>query len=161
MVKKMIVLALIATFALTTFAAVDAMAKGDKSGYSQHGYKKADMESKLYKKLYFIMKNQDGIGISDAQVDKVMALKLKTKKDLIMKKAEIDVLALDIKAAMCEDEIDLNAVNALIDKKYDLKKAKTKAIVAASVELKKIITDDQMDKMKDLIKAQCEKSKRN
>ena len=55
---------------------------------------------------------------------------------------------MDIKEAMWSDNLDLEAINTLIDKKYDLKKAKAKSSIADYAELKGILTEEQKAKMK-------------
>ena len=120
------------------------------------GHGKKGLEGKFSSKAHMILKNKEELGLTDEQVATIKDLKLKTKKDVIRKKAEIDVLALDIKAAMYGDTIDTEAVNELIDKKYEIKKAKTKSLVAACATLKGTLTDDQKSKMKDLYK-NCKK----
>jgi len=119
-----------------------------------------DLEGKFCKKAMLIVKNQEELGLSDEEVKKIKDLKITTKKDLIMKKAEIEVLGLDIKAALWEDTIDLGSVNTLIDKKYELKKQKTKSIVAAYVALKGMLTKEQQGKLKSLICGSGKKSKK-
>ena len=96
--------------------------------------------------------------LTDEQIKKVKALKLDTKKDLIMTNAEIDVLALEIKAEMWMDSIDLDSIDKLIDKKYDLKKGKTKSLVASYAALKNILTKGQKTKMKEIYKKCSKKS---
>ena len=99
--------------------------------------------------------------ISDEQVKKIKGLKVSTKKDLIRKKADIDIVALDIKSALWEDEVDLATVNALIDRKYDLKKEKAKSLVAAYAALKGILTEEQRDKLKTLYRGGKDKKTKN
>jgi len=123
------------------------------------------LEDKFSKKTKLILSNQDELGLSDEQVKKVKELKLETKKGLLKANAEIDIIALDIKAKMWTDSIDTNSVNKLIDKKYDLKKEKTKSLVAAYVALKDILTKEQKEKMGELykkckMKSSMKKSKR-
>lgn len=123
------------------------------SVYAEHGKMKGghgDFDQKFCQKAMMIVKNQEELGLSDAQVKKVKDLKMSTKKDLIRKNAEIEILALDIKSALWEDEVDLNAINTLIDKKYDLKKEKTKSLVAAYVSLKGMLTKEQQKTLKGL-----------
>ena len=72
----------------------------------------------------------------------------------------IYIIAIDIKSAMWEDTIDVNSTNALIDKKYDLKKEKAKALVAAYAELKSMLTDEQQKKLKSLCKDNKDKKKK-
>ena len=75
---------------------------------------------------------------------------------MIRKKAEIDIVALDIKAAMRDEQINTGAIDKLIDRKYDLKKAKAKSLVGAYAAVNGILTDEQKSKLKSLWK-KCKK----
>ena len=119
-----------------------------------HGW---DLEKKFSYKAGFILKNKEELGLSDKQAGKIKDLKINTKKELIEKKAEIDILALDIKSEMWKDTLDTKAVNKLIDKKYELKAEKAKLLVNAYATLKRTLTKKQKEKMKGLIK-ECKKS---
>lgn len=144
-----LILVLIASYLLPVAYAYDSKkTKGYHCG----------LKDKLFRKAHFILKNQEELGLSDEQVKKIKNLKLEAKKDLIKKKAEIDVIAVDIKAKMWEDAVDTEAVNKLIDQKYELKKAKTKSLMEAYAALKSILTEEQKKKLKDLWK-KCKKKK--
>ncbi len=119
------------------------------------GYQK-DFDGKVFHKAYFLLKNKEELGLSDEQVKEIKDLKLKVKKDSITRKAEIETLALDIKAKMHEETIDTEDINGLIDKKYELKKAKSKSLVEAYVTLKDILTKEQKKELKSLYK-KCKK----
>ena len=119
------------------------------------GYNKG-WESKIFYKAHFMIKNQDELGLSDEQVKKIKELKLAAKKELIDRKAKIEILGVDIKGLLYKDPINLEAINALIDQKYEIKKAKTKYIVQTYANLKNILTDEQKAKLKTLWK-QCKK----
>ena len=84
-------------------------------------------------------------------------LDIRTKKDIIRKEAEIEIICLDIKAGMSEDPIDTNAVNKLIDKKYELKKEMAKSFVDGCATLKNTMTKEQKAKMKEIKKAMKQK----
>lgn len=147
MYKKFVVLALLVSFG---FFATGAYAECSKCGKKEE----PGLDEKFYMKAGLIIKSQDELGLSDEQVKKVKDLKHATKKDLIMKEAEIEVIAVDIKAALWEDKIDLAAINGLIDKKYEIKKGKAKALVAAYATLKGLLTAEQLKSMKALY-SQC------
>ena len=102
-----------------------------------------DFGEEIFNKAHFILENQEELEISDEQAKKIKDLKIKAKKDMIKIKAEIDLIAIDIKQETWKDAIDTEAVNALIDKKYDLKKEKAKSSVVAYAELKSILTEEQ------------------
>ena len=85
-------------------------------------------------------------------------IKLNSKKDTIEKTAEIDILALDIKAGLYGDTVDSAQLGALIDKKYKIKAEKAKATVGAYAALKGVLTEAQKEKMKELYK-KCKPSR--
>ena len=147
MTKKLLVSAVLVSAMFFELTALDACAMHDKG--KEH---KMDFEKKFYSKAHMVLENSEELGLSDEQVKKVKELKMSTMKDLIKKNAEIEVLAIDIKAEMWADSINVNAVNKLVDKKYDLKKEKTKSLIAACVSLKDILTKEQKEKMKGIWK---------
>ncbi len=154
--KKLAIVGIVAialVFAISV-SAINACDGHGKSSWSKCSGKsgKWDLESKFYMKAYMIIKNSDELGLSDKMVDKIRELKMSTKKSLVMKKAEIEVIGLDIKSMLHGDTVNIEEINKLIDKKYDLKKEKTKSIVAACVTLKSYLSEDQMDKLKKLCK---------
>lgn len=124
------------------------MTLGGSTALAKSGYKKDSIKDKFFKKIKMMYVYQDEIGLSDEQMDKIKAIKIDLKKDLIMKKAQIQVIMVDVKAALYEDEINVEAVSALVDKKYEIKKAKMKKLIQAYADVKKILTQDQMDNLK-------------
>jgi len=110
-------------------------AKGGRSSYT--------MTDKFFNKYQWIMDSRSEISLTDDQVSNIKSLKHEFKKDIILLEAQIDVLALDIKSAMHQNPIDVDAVNALVDRKYDLKKTKVKSSVEAIAKLKSEITPGQ------------------
>ncbi len=123
------------------------------SAFADEGTRQMDksgLEQKFYKKAYMAISYADELKIADTQLIKIKALKSKLKKSTIMKEAEINVLALEISDELGEEKIDLDSVNKLLDRKYELKKQLAKELVEAYVELREILTEEQMAKMKDL-----------
>lgn len=114
------------------------------------------LEGKFSRKAHFILKNKEELGLSDKQIEKIKDLKIKTKKDLIRKNAELEILTLDVKSGLWKDTIDTDAVNKLVGKKYDLKKEKAMSLVNAYAALKDTLTKEQKEKMKDLC-GKCKK----
>ncbi|MFH1857288.1 MAG: Spy/CpxP family protein refolding chaperone [Candidatus Omnitrophota bacterium] len=147
MKTKRVVVLFLASVLLFSVGAIQAYAfdYGMKEGHP------GGFEGKFLQKAKVVLSHQQELALSDEQVTKVKGLKMKLQKDLIRADAEIDIAAIDIKAEMGKDSIDVNAVNKLIDKKYDLKKERAKAVVAACAALKDILTKEQKDKMKGLM----------
>ena len=140
--KALMIAFLIAVLTLS-FALPSVYAGGHKKG----------LDSKVLKKAHMILKNKEELGLSEEQVEKIKNLKIETKKSLVKQKAEIEILGIDIKAKLWEDAINTEAVNKLIDQKYELKKAKAKSLVEALASLKNILTDEQKTKLKEVYKS--------
>ncbi len=124
---------------------------GEKGGCS---CKKGDkprqekMDEMVFHKAHMLLMHQEEMGLSDEQVSKIKSLKIGLKKDLIMRKAEIEIIGVDIKALLWEDSIDTEKVNILLEKKYQLKEKKAKALVKAMADLKAMLTPEQRDMCK-------------
>ena len=125
--------------------------QGKKDG---HG---CNFGKKVLGTMHLAMENQEELALSKDQVAKIKTLKVATKKDLIRNKAEIDVLAIDIKSKLSEETVDLAGVNKIIDQKYELKKAQEKSLVAACVKFRGILTDEQKQKLKKM----CSEKRKN
>jgi hypothetical protein len=159
---------LIAAFILAAFilAPLSQAVARDHSDRKMHAYagqshhqcgqcghdRKADhsLKDKFFKIARFYIANQDEIGLSDKQVQQIIDLKIATKKDLISKKAEIKIAKLDVKVALKQKPIDLEAVKKLISTKYDLKKQKALNLAEAYVKLKSVLSDEQSAKAKEI-----------
>ncbi len=131
-----------------------AMAQGCQKGKgSGQG---CGFEKKLFCKLHLVLVHQEALGLTAEQVSKIKKLKMSTKKDSIKNEADIDLITVDIKAKLCEENICQKSVGKLIDKKYDLKKEKAKAFVSAFAEMNNLLSDEQQ---KQLGKMVCKASK--
>jgi len=109
---------------------------------------KMDFDEKFYHKAKFMLANASEVNLSEAQQDKILDLKMRIKKSMIMKDAEIKVLALNIMEELKKDDVNLDIVNTLIDQKYELKKAKAKELAAAFTELCQIPSKEQKTQLK-------------
>lgn len=150
-------LALVGIIVLTLIAPLPvALAKhGGHGGYEKsHG--KGGLEGKFCSKAHFILGHAKELGLSSEQEDSLLNLKFDTKRSQISKDAEIDMLKLDIMRALHERTIQTEAINKLIDQKYELKKEKAKALVAAFANLKNQLTEEQYTKMKDLYRSKMD-----
>ena len=153
MSKKFTLVAAVASVLILGLAAFPAHAEGyGKKRECHFGSKK----SKGCSKAYMLLKNREELGLSDKQVDRIKALKYDAKKDTIRRQSQIDLVAVDIKKEMHGDTQNVEAVNKLIDKKYDLKKEKAKAQVATCAEIKNVLTEEQKAKLKEIWK-KCKK----
>lgn len=148
MSKKIAISAFLAFALVLSLTAFKAYAY---DGGKKEGFHKG-LEKKFFYKAQLILKNKDKLGLADKQLKKIKSLNIKTKKDVIRKDAELSIIVLDMKAAIREKQIDTAAVNKLLDKKYDLKRDKAKSSLAAYAALKRILTDEQKGKLKNILK---------
>ena len=122
-----------------------------RGGYDQGTHHQKSIEGKFIRTVRMIYHNQDELNVNDNQLNQIRELKIALKKDSIRKKAEIEIIAVDIRSLLYEDEIDVDAVSRLIDQKYEIKKAGMKKVVKSFAELKIILTKEQKEKLKEVI----------
>jgi len=97
---------------------------------------------------------QDELKMSDADVQKIMELKIKTKKEHLKNEAQVECLSLDIMAGIWAPKPDAAAIKKIIDGKFELKREGMKSMVDAFIALKGMFTKDQMKKLKEICKRQ-------
>ena len=124
--------------------------RGHSGKWGHEGKMGGALDGKFFHKASMILKHKKELALSDKQIADLKSLKLETEKNLVMKKAEIEMVSLDIRGKLTDETIDTKAVNALIDKKYDLKKEKEKSLVTAFASLKSLLTDEQKASLKQL-----------
>lgn len=137
-----------AVLAALLMAAAPASLAGGGCGHCGKGG--GDLKSKFFHKAHYIMSNAEELGLSEEQVKDIENLKYDVKKDMIQRGADIEVLGIDIKRLLMDKNINVETVNKMIDQKYELKKEKSKALVAALAELKNSLSDEQYQKLKDM-----------
>lgn len=148
--KKVFVVMTLAAMALFAGTAAFAEMQGCPMGGNTEtgGDVKLGLEEKFVMKAHLIMDNSQELGITEDQLAKIRDIKMKTKKMLIMKEAEIDVIELDIKSGLWQDNVDMAAIGLLVAKKYELEKEKAIGIVEACIAIKGILNPEQMSKLK-------------
>ena len=149
MTKKLLAI-LVALIMVVGLAGQAAYAGGhykDKSSYGSKDDDKLDLGEKFCKKVKMVMKYRKELDLTKDQEEKIKKLKFDTKKAQIKRCAEIDVKKVEIHAEMWMDKMNTAKINELIEEKYDLKKEKAKAYVAAIAQLKSILTEKQQDEL--------------
>lgn len=112
------------------------------------------LEGMFFMKAHAILEHHEELGLSEDKVKAIKRLKLETKKMLIKQDAEIGIIRLDLMDQLHDYPIDVDAVNKLVDQKYELKKAETKNLVKAMAELKGTLTKDQYEKLRKIWEAE-------
>ena len=145
-----VVLCALALASSVTFADQCSMGKCNVMSKGHKMWGKKGLDKMFFFKAHLALAKAKELGLSDDQVSKIKALTYNLKKSFIKEDADIKSLGLDIREAITKDTVDTNAVNSLIDKKYALKATKDKEAVEAYANLKKILTKDQYDKLKEM-----------
>jgi Spy/CpxP family protein refolding chaperone len=155
--KKQSIIVCLLTFLFIGIFSMACYAEGYCKGKKHdqgHGH---GVENKVFHKFHLAISNEVELGLSEEQYEKIKTLKINTKKDLIIKRAEIDVLKIDIKAKLWEDTIDKKGINKLIDKKYEIKKEKAKALVDTYAKFNNILTEEQKKTLETIIRQRHKK----
>jgi len=110
------------------------------------------LEEKVMGKAYFMVSYAKELGISEDQVKSIREMKAGAKKDMIMREAQIESIGVDIQSALGEDMTDMMKINPLLDRKYELKKENTRALITLYGSLKGLLTPEQKEKMMEMMK---------
>ena len=125
-----------------------------RGGHDQGRQHQKSIKEKFFKTVKMIHHNQDELNLNDDQLNQIRALKIAIKKDLIRNKAEVEIVVVDIRSLLHEDKIDVDAASKLIDQKFETKKAGMKKVVKSFAELKNILTKEQKEKLKEVVREQ-------
>ena len=101
-----------------------------------------------------ILENHEELGLTDVDVKKVRDLKIGTKKSMIRNRAEVELLMVDIISSLYQDKPEISEINKLVDKKFDIKKAGMKKLIAAFVGIKKVLSKEQIKQVKAICKSE-------
>lgn len=155
--KRKLILMMAIFLVLGSMASVVSAEYGKGKSVRMHDEKGMSMEDDFFKQVKTIYSNKEDLGIEEGQLAKIKDVKIALKKDLIREQAELDLVMVDIMAMMYADELDGKVMKDLIDKKYEVKKAKAKRVVDACMSLKDILTEEQKAKMKEMKKGMAGK----
>ena len=109
---------------------------------------------KFFHFAHVILENHEELDLTDVDVKKVRDLKIGKKKSMIRNRAEVELLMVDIISSLYQEKPDISAINKLIDKKFDIKKAGMKKLIAGFVGVKKLLSKEQMKQVKAICKAE-------
>ncbi len=144
MSRKIFTLFLLAALAVLFSASASYAMTGQKSyGKSEWGLKESFFHS-----AHGVLEKRDQLGLSDEQVKAIKDLMKETQKNLIKQDADIKTLKVEINTLMWESPLDTEKINNLLAEKYKLKKDKAKYLVSAHDKLNKILTEEQLKKVK-------------
>ena len=94
-----------------------------------------------------------GLGLDDKQKDALKALRSKTMKDMVKKRADKQIAGIELKDLLDKDPMDMKAVEASMKKNESLKTEMSLAHIRAREEMKSLLTPDQRKKLKEMMEA--------
>jgi Spy/CpxP family protein refolding chaperone len=97
------------------------------------------------------LQNAEKLGLTDKQKEQLEDIRRKYTKDIIRQDAELDIVELDIEKLLGEPAIDLAKVKDALKKIGDIKMQIRYLRVEAFVEARKVLTDEQREKLKKLM----------
>ena len=109
---------------------------------------------KFFHFAHSILENHEELGLTDVDGKKVRDLKIGTKKSMIRNRAEVELLMVDIISSLYQEKPEISEINKLIDKKFEIKKAGMKKLIAAFVGIKKLLSREQIKQIKAICKSE-------
>jgi Spy/CpxP family protein refolding chaperone len=105
---------------------------------------------KFNKKAKMILANKSELGLSAEQVQTIEALKSDVEKGEIRQMADMQIFMVDMTNKLQEDTVDVEGLNAMIDKGSAAMSQSAKEMVASYAKLKAVLTPEQHAKLKEL-----------
>lgn len=91
-----------------------------------------------------------GLGLDDKQKDALKTLRAKTMKDMVKRKADQQIAAIELEALLDKDPTDMKAVEAAVKKIESLKTEMFLAHLRAHEEMKTLLTPAQRKQLKEM-----------
>src|SRR5512139_742475 len=92
-----------------------------------------------------------GLGLDDKQKEALKALRSKTMKDMVKKRADKQIADIELDDLLDKDPVDMKAVEASAKKKASLKTEMFLAHIRAREEMKSLLTSDQRKRLKEIM----------
>ena len=102
-----------------------------------------------------LWKHLMGLGLDDKQQEALKALRSKTVKDMVKKRADKQIADIELQDLLDKDPVDMKAVEVLAKKKGSLKTDMFLAHVKAREEMKSLLTPDQRKRLKEMMGPCC------
>lgn len=97
------------------------------------------------------LQNAEKLGLTDKQKEQLEDVRIKYTKEIIRQDAEIDIAEMDLDKLLKEPAVDTAKVRDTLKKIYDMKAQMRYLRVEAFVEARKVLTDEQREKLKKLM----------
>jgi len=101
------------------------------------------IKNQLFTHIESSLDRVEQMEFSKEQVGKINKIKLDLDKELVKRKAEIDVIKLEIQSMIWQQKMDVKAINSLLDQKYKIKNALARFIVSSMKKFNDVLTEEQ------------------
>lgn len=102
--------------------------------------------------IQFLFKNRDALGLTQEQIGKLATLMQDATKAKIRKKADMDLLEVDLKGVLYKTPVDIEKASVLIREVEKVKSDMAIACLTSKEQAMKVLTDDQNTKVKELLR---------
>jgi Spy/CpxP family protein refolding chaperone len=92
------------------------------------------------------MERLKDLGLDEKQKEAVQAIHLRTKKEMVRKKADVQVAEIELKEVLSKDPVDLKAAEAAVKKVEGMKSEKRMLHIKTMEEIKASLTPEQKKK---------------
>jgi Spy/CpxP family protein refolding chaperone len=93
---------------------------------------------------------RDELGLTDDQVKRLRELRMDREKQAINDRATVEILELELRELLFEEDVDIKAVDTKIDRIASLNAKMHKDRIHGMLDSRKVLTAEQQKKMKDL-----------
>jgi Spy/CpxP family protein refolding chaperone len=94
-----------------------------------------------------------GLGLDKKQQESLKALRSRTMKTMIKKKAEKEIAGIELRELLDKDMIDMKAVEAAVKKSESLRSEMFLTHIRAHEEMKSILTPEQRKRLNEMMKS--------
>ena len=92
-----------------------------------------------------------GLGLDEKQKEALRALRSKTMKYMLKKRADKQIAGIELKDLLDKDPVDMKAVEASVKKSESLRTEMFLAHIKAREEMKSLLTPDQRKRLKEMM----------
>ena len=145
--KKLFLVSLVVLFVMGLAVSSDAVVKKKGMGM-RAGMHECDMDCGCGGPH---MEKFKALGLDEKQNAAVQAIHLRTKKDMIRKRADVQVAEIELKEVLSKDPVDMSAAEAAVKKIEGLKSEMRMLHIKAMEEIKSGLTPEQKKKFNSIM----------
>ncbi len=121
-----------------------------KYGYSKHGYGGGSHSGHGKDPFRHVLKFAGALGLTDAQISQIKSVKFEFDKERIMLKAQHEVAHMELDRLVHSGEVKESEMRAIADQIAQIKSKKIHGMVDAKIDLLKLLTPEQRQKISQL-----------